>query len=176
MYLYNLITEYRNGNRSSLEILFNKFNPLIKKISRELNYEESNSDLNIFFIELINNIDLSKFNKISDFIIISYIRTALLNKKVDLIRKRKKINIESYHTEMNGLIYDYYSRIEDEVCFKNYIQSRLKGVQQKVIIYKYLKGYSDIEISQILNISRQAVNSAKNRAFKTIREDYTDII
>lgn len=174
MYFYNLITEYKNGNQSSLEILLNRFEPLIKKLGRNLNYEESSTDLNIFFIELINTIDLSKFNKISDYVIISYIKKALINKKVDLIRKRGR-NFEYCDIEFNELVNESIG-IEEDVCFRNYINSRLKGVQKKVIIYKYLKGYSDVEISEILKISRQAVNSAKNRAFKTLREDYRDII
>ncbi|HBF3254028.1 TPA: glycosylating toxin sigma factor TcdR, partial [Clostridioides difficile] len=48
----------------------------------------------------------------------------------------------------------------------------LSGIQRKVIFYKYLKGYSDREISVKLKISRQAVNKAKNRAFKKIKKDY----
>lgn len=48
----------------------------------------------------------------------------------------------------------------------------LTDVQQKVIIAKYLDGYSDAEIAARLHISRQAVNRAKNRAIAYLKVRY----
>ncbi|WP_343099055.1 RNA polymerase sigma factor, partial [Clostridioides difficile] len=64
------------------------------------------------------------------------------------------------------------SVFEEDICFFDFILNELSGIQRKVIFYKYLKGYSDREISVKLKISRQAVNNAKNRAFKKIKKDY----
>jgi len=35
---------------------------------------------------------------------------------------------------------------------------------------RYFYGYSDVEIAEILHKSRQAVNQAKNRALKTLKD------
>ena len=48
----------------------------------------------------------------------------------------------------------------------------LSQKQKLIMIYKYIYGYSDIEISMLLNISRQAVNRLKNRAITTLKEYY----
>ncbi len=43
-------------------------------------------------------------------------------------------------------------------------------------MFKYIEGYSEKEISIILNISRQAVNSAKNRALRKLKDEYKKVI
>lgn len=53
--------------------------------------------------------------------------------------------------------------------FRIYFE-RIIWYSKKSYFYKYLKGYSDREISVKLKISRQAVNKAKNRAFKKIKK------
>lgn len=41
--------------------------------------------------------------------------------------------------------------------------------QRKVIILKYIYEFSDTDIAKQLGVSRQAINSTKNRALKNLR-------
>lgn len=175
MYFYNLISDYKKGDRKSLEVLINDFNPLIKKMSKDLHYEEGCTDLIIFFIELMGRIDFTNFRVVTDSIIISYIQRYLKNKTIDLCRERIRKNIDFIDIELEEVCEDE-SSIELDVCFKEYVSERFSGVQKDVIIFKYIKGYSDVEISEKLKISRQAVNSAKNRALKKVKDDYMDVV
>ena len=45
-----------------------------------------------------------------------------------------------------------------------------QALQRDVILLRYYKDYSDREISEKLKISRQAVNRAKNRGLKRLKE------
>ena len=60
----------------------------------------------------------------------------------------------------------------ENLLFFYELLKKLSIIQKRVIVYKYLEGYSDIEISKILKISRQAVNKLKNRGLENIRKNY----
>ncbi|HAU5251243.1 TPA: sigma-70 family RNA polymerase sigma factor, partial [Clostridioides difficile] len=70
---YELIVLARNNSVDDLQEILFMFKPLVKKLSRVLNYEEGETDLIIFFIELIKNIKLISFSEKSDAIIVKYI-------------------------------------------------------------------------------------------------------
>ncbi|AWH76413.1 glycosylating toxin sigma factor TcdR [Clostridioides difficile] len=173
---YELIALVRNNSVDDLQEILFMFKPLIKKLSRVLHYEEGETDLIIFFIELIKNIKLSSFAEKSDAIIVKYIHKSLLNKTFELSRRysKMKFNFVEFDENVLNMKNNYQSKsvFEEDICFFEYILKELSGIQRKVILYKYLKGYSDREISVKLKISRQAVNKAKNRAFKKIKKDY----
>ncbi|MCC0627919.1 MULTISPECIES: sigma factor-like helix-turn-helix DNA-binding protein [unclassified Clostridioides] len=169
-----IISSRRNSVEDLQEILFT-FEPLLKKLSKFLHYEEGNTDLIIFFIELLKKMDLEKFNMKNDGAIVKYIHKSLLNKTFELSKKYSKIKFKFVEFDENVLNIDIQLDkcfFEESICFYEYVFKELCGIQRKVIFYKYLKGYSDKEISMKLNISRQAVNKAKNRAFKKIKNDY----
>lgn len=63
----------------------------------------------------------------------------------------------------------YYDELNN---FENTYFLHLTELQRKIILLKYIYGYSDQEIANRLKISRQAVNRAKNRGVKIIRENY----
>lgn len=95
------------------------------------------------------------------------------NKSIDLFRKyilNKKQVIE--------LNFD----IIDESNFDNTINQLLitellnclTKKQQFIIVQKYFKFHSDIEIGQFLHISRQAVNKSKNEALKVLKAYLND--
>lgn len=173
---YELIVLARNNSVDDLQEILFMFKPLIKKLSRVLHYEEGETYLIIFFIELIKNIKLSSFAEKSDAIIVKYIHKSLLNKTFELSRRysKMKFNFVEFDENVLNMKNNYQSKsvFEEDICFFEYILKELSGIQRKVIFYKYLKGYSDREISVKLKISRQAVNKAKNRAFKKIKKDY----
>ncbi|NMS91827.1 sigma-70 family RNA polymerase sigma factor [Clostridioides difficile] len=173
---YELIVLSRSNSVDNLQELLFMFKPLIKKLSRLLHYEEGETDLIIFFIELVKNINLKNFTKKSDAAIVKYIHKSLLNKTFELSRRysKTKFKFVEFDENMLNMKNNYQNRcvFEEDICFCEYVLKELSGIQRKVIFYKYLKGYSDKDISVKLKISRQAVNKAKNRAFKKIKKDY----
>ncbi|HAQ41984.1 MAG TPA: hypothetical protein DCM73_14895 [Clostridiales bacterium] len=54
--------------------------------------------------------------------------------------------------------------------------SFLTELQKKIIVYRYIYGYSSQEIAQKLKVSRQAVNRTKNRAIKVIKTVYDEYL
>ncbi|MGO1042553.1 sigma factor-like helix-turn-helix DNA-binding protein [Clostridioides difficile] len=172
---YELIILSRSNSVDDLQEILLIFEPLLKKLSKFLHYEEGSTDLIIFFIELIKKMDLEKFKVKSDGVLVKYIHKSLLNKTFELSKRYSKTKFEFVEfneniLNMNDNLEKYF--FEENICFDEYIFKELSGIQKKVIFYKYLKGYSDKEISMKFKISRQAVNKAKNRAFKKIKKDY----
>ncbi|WP_425446390.1 helix-turn-helix domain-containing protein [Dethiothermospora halolimnae] len=71
--MFKTIKKAKNGDQDALLFLINKFKPLIKKYSRQLTYEETETDLVICFIEKIKKFNLNKIKNKNDAMIISYI-------------------------------------------------------------------------------------------------------
>ncbi len=147
--------------------LYYKFLPLIKGYGRKLNYEEAESDLIIFLLEYISKANFDKFRNRSDGEIVNYIKLLFKNKSIDILRKlmNKKIEIKIIDTE---IIYnDYYKNLEEEYIFS--LMKNLNDTQKKIIIGRYIYGYSDDELSKIFKISRQAVYKQRKKAIELIK-------
>ena len=52
------------------------------------------------------------------------------------------------------------------------LTEHLSEIQRQVISLKYWYGYSEVDIAQMLHITRQAVNRTKNRAINELRKLY----
>ncbi|HGS9226357.1 TPA: glycosylating toxin sigma factor TcdR, partial [Clostridioides difficile] len=100
---YELIVLARNNSVDDLQEILFMFKPLVKKLSRVLHYEEGETDLIIFFIELIKNIKLSSFSEKSDAIIVKYIHKSLLNKTFELSRRYSKMKFNFVEFDENIL-------------------------------------------------------------------------
>jgi RNA polymerase sigma factor (sigma-70 family) len=172
MELYQCLESAQNGNSESLIALIRKFDLSFKKYARKLSYPEAETDLIIEFIILIQKVDLKKFDKNNEGGIIMYLYTSIRNKHIELskryIRENKNIVFipdiyQSKLFESNSTTFN-----ESSLVFFDLI-SKLTSSQKEVLILKFHYGYSDSEISERMNISRQAVNRTKNRALETLR-------
>lgn len=92
--LYDLIILSSNGDKDSKMILINKFQPLLTKYSKKLNYEGAETDLVIFFLELISV--LSKYNKSifknNERVLVKYIATSICHKYINLSKKNRNLH------------------------------------------------------------------------------------
>ncbi|MBW9159466.1 hypothetical protein [Clostridium tagluense] len=64
-------------------------------------------------------------------------------------------------------------RVEGNVDDRIFITELLENLSKKqkyIIIEKFYKCHSDVEIARGLNITRQAVNKSKNEALKILKE------
>jgi RNA polymerase sigma factor (sigma-70 family) len=169
MSLYYQLREWQSGNKEFEDDICSKFCPIIKNLSKKLNceYEEGETDLTIAFIQLIKEIDLTKFEE-RDKKVAKFICKFLENKSIDLLRKYRnkgkeylQINYDILHEQAP----DFSSNI-----FMSSLLSSLPYKQRTVIVKKFIYQYTDREIAESLGISRQAVNGAKNRGLKNLRK------
>jgi RNA polymerase sigma factor (sigma-70 family) len=168
--LYELISAAKKGEEQALINLIVIFEPAVNKFSRHLGYDCAKTDLNIFLIELIKRLELKKFDSKANGKIFNYIYNSLKHKKINLFNKNVKNKIDVLPIKLE-YIKSYDSNIETKILVSEFWEF-LTAYQQNVLQKKFFEGLSDVEIASDLNVSRQAINRCKNRAFDRIKEQF----
>lgn len=179
--LYENILLCQNGDKAAIGYVINKFEGLINKSKMSFpqniyfnNYdvEDNNQDLIVSLINIVNKIPIDNPGFKNEGCLVNYIYKALLNSRKDMyINKNiKRDFIENkYLSSMvefkdNYFVEDIESNIEIEDMLKC-----LTEKEKRVIKYKFLNDKSEVEIAEILGISRQVVNRMKNNALKKLK-------
>lgn len=168
--IYSLVSDLRKGNKDSSLTLIRKFNPLIIKYSRKLNYDGAETDLVISLLEILNKISIDKNpNLQSDECIVGYINTSIKHKYINL--SKKNCVIVQKETELNNdfLGEESLNNIDDSL-FVNELLSKLPNFQKEIITQIYINNVSESSLAKQLQISRQAINKTKNRALNNLRK------
>lgn len=166
--LKKMIIGFREGDMKAFAVIYDRFKGIINYYSRKIGDEDSYQELMIFLVETLYSIDLSRFPTDKNDNLNRYIAVSLRNKYIAISKKNQKdenMLLSLYEND------SFYSCNEDEIFIKDMLGS-LSHKQRKIIIYRYIYGYSDAEISDILGISRQAVNRLKNRGLEALRNIY----
>ena len=142
--------------------IYGEFEKLIYHYSKKLNLEDARQELTVFLIELLYKIDFSLNDGIK-----KYVAVCLRNKYITLSKQNQR-NVDLI--EKLSINCDTYSDFHGDLVLLKELISKLPIKQREVIIYRYIYNYSDVEISKIMNVSRQAVNRLKNRALNSLRE------
>lgn len=167
--LAKIIQSKEQGYKNAILKLIKQFQPLIKKYSYLLYYEDSQSELTLTFIETLYKIPIDNPNFKQDQYIISYISKSIRNNYIYLLQKRNQLYY--YECPINlEIMGDLYQENVEDKLFINDLLLLLTEREKEIINLKYFKEYSDIEISKKIGISRQAVNKTKNRALKKMRK------
>jgi len=163
------VVGYRKGNNEALVEIIEIFNPLLTKYSRLLDGEDTRQDLIIHLMSVISKINLHNKELCKDKVIVSYIAKSIRNEYIRLSKKKNKIILNESELNLDiEIVYDgFESEFELLDIFK--ILSEKEAYIMK-LLYVYCLSVS--EISAFMNISRQAVNQAKNRALKKIKNIY----
>ncbi|WP_312091557.1 RNA polymerase sigma factor [Aminipila sp.] len=164
--LLDLLILAQKDNEEAICYLVRKFQLLIKKFARQLNYDCAETDLIIYLLEFTKKLDTKKIQNYSEGELVNYIVRLLRNKKIDIYRKNN-LALEEVHTEKE-ISTEAVPGFEEQICLKELLDM-LSDKHKKVIIAKYIYGYSDAEIGTSLGISRQAVNKLKNKALEQLR-------
>ena len=170
--LYELIKDsYKGDQKATMEII-EKFTPILRKYSKKLNYYDGlDTDLVITLIETTAYLSRADNNEIADNegCIVGYINKSIKNKYVKLSKSRN--NIYKYELELDiGIeIPDEDTFYEDDNIFLNEMLDKLPLLQRIVIVERVLKEKPCRIIAAEMDISRQAVNSLKNRALKNLK-------
>ncbi|MCT4660497.1 MAG: sigma-70 family RNA polymerase sigma factor [Tissierellales bacterium] len=172
MNLYKSLKDAQAGNSDAVLAIVKKFELSVKKFARTLKYPEAETDLMIEFLNLIQNLDLQRFNLDDEGQLVMYIYNSLNHKKIDLYRKHIQNKQELVFVADVYPISDnnYSNSFESDIIFNDIISS-LKPIQKDIISMKYRYGYTDADISRKLGISRQAVYKSRNKALGVLRRN-----
>ncbi len=170
MELIPLIKGFQSGNREQFDSIYIVFEKLLYHYARLLKDEDLLQELNVFLIELINNISLDKFCADDSVDLKKYIAVSIRNKYISYSKAKQMhealfVGFCEEIASDNDVSNDFESNM---ALFEGF--SRLTKRQRQVIIYKYVYDYSDVEISKFLHISRQAVNRLKTRGLIILRD------
>ncbi len=167
--LKKLIEDFKKQDMLSFGPIYEEFKRYINFYSKKLGLEDALQELTVFLIELLYDIELSRFPTDSSDGLTRYIAVAIRNKYIALSKENSRyasMCAELYESEVF-----YCDSTVEKVCIEEALE-KLTHRQRLIIIYKYILNYSDAEISLLLGVSRQAVNRIKNRAFVVLREFY----
>ncbi|MGL4731667.1 MAG: sigma-70 family RNA polymerase sigma factor [Clostridium sp.] len=166
--LYKNIIDFKRGNADAVVEIIKMFDPLLNKLARQSSCCDIKSELTLFMIELISKFPTGNKNLYYDKYIISYISKSIKHKYIHLNKKVCKQVLNESELDLNILENKKVENNLDMFLFKELIKP-LTQKEQEVLTYKYAFNYSDIEISDLFNISRQSVNKTKTRALNKLK-------
>lgn len=165
--MLRLIQNFLKQDMSAFAIIYKEFEALMILYSNRLGGEDYLQELTVFLLELLYGINIYEFENSEQ--IKRYIAVSIRNKYIALSKDKQKY--ENFHCNSTENVFYCNSTAEDTVDMTDMLKS-LSARQRVIIVYKYIYGYSDIELALLLGISRQAVNRLKNRAVETMQEYY----
>lgn len=160
--LFYHFNEAKNNNSKSIEYILQRFNPLILKYSNKLREpEDSKSELTLHLLKIINKIPLEQPNFKDDKFIIAYIKTSIKNHFCLLYSNQKK-----YDSIVEASVHN--KQVEQHTINSNlifYDLIKILNPKEKIIFEKkFLYNYTNTEIANYLNVSRQNVQICIKRA------------
>ncbi|MDD6266249.1 MAG: sigma factor-like helix-turn-helix DNA-binding protein [Clostridia bacterium] len=170
----------KTGNEEAMMEILDICNPMIRKYTRLLNYDEDcKSELVLKVISLVKEeINLDKMENLSDGVMINYLSTALRNQYIAISVGRCRIrdNEIAYDQDSFGEMLEGNPQtetgMEDSILFetiKTTLTEREKLCVQRIV----LEGWTAEALASALGITKQAVNQCKKRALEKLKKIYT---
>lgn len=161
-------------NETAALQLLEMFDKLLKKYARLLGTEDAYEELRLFFFELLEKLKSKELCSESDGYAVNYISKSVKNQYI-AISKARNVRREDTFSDMSEEQMVYVEQIaatDDIMDISSYFPSEDKLSEREKTILRdfFVYEFSIEEIAQKLNISRQAVNQAKNRALRKIRK------
>ncbi len=163
-----LILKIKEQDMTAFPLVFDEFKRLINFYGAKLCYEDAASELTLFLIELLYEINITRFPDDNGEDIHKYIAASIKNKYIAL--SRAKLQNTIFENELWEECCGYVEDFDNSFCFAQGIGC-LSGVQRRIILYHYVYGYSIAEIAKRMGITRQAVNRTKNQALVNLRRE-----
>jgi len=166
--ILELIRFSQNRDEESLVELIKTFNPILKKYSKILNYNDAYFDLRYEFINTIYKLDTKKLEDTTEGQIVNYISKVVYHHYIN-INKKSKFNREV--TVFSDMSDTMLSIIETELATEDdkkyyeldFVLNKLTLKEQQLIKLIFYKNISIPEIATMYGISRQAINQKKKR-------------
>ena len=176
--LLDLIISAQEKNETAMLDLIKRFDPLIKKYSRKVNYDEDFvSSLILHLIETILVFPIHKMKIETDYAIINYISKSLYFYYIGFSKKRQIIiNHENYFEQqyLEEWLGEDYGAVDslDEILLFNMLQKLLSKREYQCVLLITIEGMSSTEAAKKLGISRQSANENKLRGLKKLKQYY----
>lgn len=164
-----ILSEAIKGNDEKVVALITAFYPLIKKYSRQLNYEEAETDIIIRILEKLPKSTKCLDNDFHPGQIINYLRTLIERTAIDLLRIRIKHNRCTYFS-LEDLDFMAHDDIDDSNTSFNSIISNLSEEEQDIIKLRYMNEFSDYEIAHRKKTSRQNICKKRKNALRKLAQ------
>ncbi len=159
-----------DGSEEDLLNLLTRFTPLLNKYARKFEYEDTFSELQLYFIQLIKHFPPAAEHW-NDGQTVSYIAKAIYTYYIKLSKQNtfQENNILEFNPEImdKTIVQD----IEQTVMLQD-IFSYLTEWQKTVLLLHYIDGYSIQEIASRYHKTRQAINKTKNQALSILQKQY----
>lgn len=169
-----LVINAQAGNQEAMLQLIARFQPLLKKHARILNYEDSYNDLVLRFIETIHNAKIDTIKNKSEGAIVNYIARSVYHSYCKLVEQAIAQRTSPYSLDelSRQQLYssDAYHSPEAEAL--EFPKNLLTPYEEQILRLIYERDLSISKIAQKNNISRQAINQVKLRAECKLRNYY----
>lgn len=175
------ILAYRAGDVKACEEVIKRFTRLIQVYSYRLNYEDAYSSMVLRLLEILNAIDLDRFDDVNHSIQ-KYIARSIHNEYIHISKKQqeemKRIKysvedcLQSDNPGLTRIMFNYIDIFEKGRLFLQEALSKVTPSQRVVLVYFYIYGYTIAEIGKMLGVSRQSVNGLRLRALYRLRNIY----
>lgn len=170
MNLIELLISF-NKNNENFEDIYSHFKVKIDFLISSFQIEVYKSDLLSFLWQLIKKINISNFK--SEQALYTYISVSLKNHCMNLYSKQSRNNKIIYNSILTNFEIDKNNSCNcmdnSSLIFDDLI-SKLSENQKKVITMRYKYCFSDCEIANALNISRQAVYKSRKFALTSLQK------
>lgn len=169
---YDSIAQLRRlasaGSEDALLILIDRFSPLFKKYARKFDYEDTYSELQLYFIALIQKFPAHAQNW-NDGQTVAYLAKSIRTAYIKLSQQNNFR--ENKLLEFNPDIMDRPDEQNTEqTIFLQEILTLLNDSQKEILFLHYIEGYSIQEIAKLQGKSRQAINKTKNQALNILKK------
>lgn len=163
-----LLDKIKNGDTKSTRILVDQNLNIIINYSTKMLGDRSEAEdvAQEAFLRLWQNLDKWR----ADAPVIHWLQRVTYNLCIDLLRKKKTLNIDSVKEPENPFENPAESLYQDQLSSKiNEAIQKLPERQRAAIIFSHQQGFNNIETAQAMDISIEAVESLLSRGRRQLR-------
>lgn len=151
-----------NRDEHALLKIYQKFEPLLKKYSWFLNYEDAKADLAVQFYRCIYKIPIETAEFFDDKYILSYIEKSIKNIFITLNSRKERMQNMFCSLEDISCHTASYQINTSDMEIKEFLAT-LPAREKDIFFKKYYLDLSDKEIANHYGLSRQAINKSRNK-------------
>lgn len=167
--LIKTVKEIQNQDMSHFSELYGVFEKLLRFYEKKLGYDDAGQELTLFLLELLYGLDTDKFMPDDTESLKRYIAVSVRNQYILLSKRNQRYALTC--NELYDNLGHYSVEPDDGITLAEGLKL-LSERQRLAVAYRYIYGFSDVEIADMLSVSRQAVNRLESRGLAVLREYY----
>jgi RNA polymerase sigma-70 factor (ECF subfamily) len=177
-----LVISSQKGDDASFSILFDYFYPRISRyVYFRVNNEEAEDLISDIFLKIVSS--LKKYHKNDKAKFSSWVFRIAHNTIIDFYRKKKEIlrltdpeTDESMFDVLDTSLNPHDASVQNEEHQKiREILKKLPDIHREILELKFLEGFSNAEISQIIGKSEGNIRVIQLRALRELRKYFPEM-